>query len=840
MARMFLSSCYALVAASASAVFFASCAQAEVPTIEQLRRESSSKATDLANLAESTLREQPLERVRPSFSAQALPSEPSSEQGISLDEVTVTATRRPTRERNTTATTYTVSRDEIRAQGAITISDALSIVPGFTSAPSYGGVGNLGLSFFRGFDESRFLLLRDGIPLNRASDNRAEISTNPLEDIERIEVVTGGATLRYGANAVGGVINLITETPKGPPRFSFDYQTGSYGVSRYRGKFGGGDETFNYNLTYSGTVAFNDYPFTITIPNTPLFYGLQDVTPQGIPLFGTLRPEVGPPITLRGKADSSFASSDTYTAKFSFKPDFFNRLTLNLAAHNTRNNFAGPGSYSLPVCRGGPDGFPNGTLAGTRFLPLDANGNELPCDQQRFLPRTATALFASRFAYNGTFDGSSLFPTGSAYLGAEGLTGTLDFFTRLTRVRAEASVQWDYDITPTTSLNSYVFYQRANAVLEQPSTFIFNTNILGFGIPGTVGQLQLPAVQNPFSTAERFEGQTVLNTRISSGQTLSFGINFLEERVFQAETAGTSFSNNSIGRLSLFLIDDIEFSEQLKANLGIRFTSSSQFGPVATPAVGLRYNFSPVFSVRGNWSYVFRAPSISELYLSGFPFLANPNLRPEFGSTYDVGLDIAPASNLGIRITYFDTYLDSVISNVSFTNPDPGTRLFTPLVLSLQNLGTRRASGVELATDWQATEQLRLRVSWTNTDARYTGSVDTVSDQNYPLYYGYQDPRIAFNNVVVSFYYANRGFLLALTGRYDGGKRRGATSGQVAQGASELVPAWATLDLAVELPITENLVLTGNVFNLTDTQYEYIGGTPAAGTTWRVGGRLQF
>jgi outer membrane receptor for ferrienterochelin and colicin len=50
-----------------------------------------------------------------------------------------------------------------------------------------------------------------------------------VADLERIEVVTGGATLRYGSGAVGSVINLITETPKGPPKLTLSYEAGSTG-----------------------------------------------------------------------------------------------------------------------------------------------------------------------------------------------------------------------------------------------------------------------------------------------------------------------------------------------------------------------------------------------------------------------------------------------------------------------------------------------------------------------------------------------------------------------------------------------------------------------------------
>ncbi|AGY57605.1 TonB-dependent receptor [Gloeobacter kilaueensis] len=48
------------------------------------------------------------------------------------------------------------------------------------------------------------------------------------------------------------------------------------------------------------------------------------------------------------------------------------------------------------------------------------------------------------------------------------------------------------------------------------------------------------------------------------------------------------------------------------------------------------------------------------------------------------------------------------------------------------------------------------------------------------------------------------------------------------------------LDLNVAIPLTPFFTLTGSVFNLTDTQYEYLDGNPAPGMTFRIGGRLEW
>ncbi|AGY57921.1 TonB-dependent receptor [Gloeobacter kilaueensis] len=775
----------------------------------------------------------------------AEPAEPAEEEGNVLDEVNVTATRRPTRARDTTATTYSIKKEDFQKQGATTVTDALVLVPGFVGQPSLGGIRNSGGNFLRGFDDQRFQVLKDGLPLQRPSNNRSDVSVIQVADLERIEVVTGGATLRYGSGAVGGVINLITETPKGPPKLTLEYQAGSYGFSRYLAKYGGGDDTFSYNLIYTGQVAFNNYPFSFTLPNSAQFYGPNDVVtgstdpnvPDGTSLFGYLKPDVGPPIKVQGTADVAFSAIDTYTGKLVFKPDPTNKITLRLTQQNNRNSGNGPGAYAFGTCFGGV-ALPgtNGTIGnfgGPRFVPLDTAGRELQCTQQRYVVNTPTNLVALPYSYNTTLSGQPI-PPGRADL-AERTIGTIDGFQINDQSQFEAAVQWDYDITPTTSLNSFIyFYRFASNGFYQPSVYGgINTNFPLFGL-GPVPSIRTADlfgdIAQPYTEGDKFVAESVLNTRFSPGGNLQVGLNITEDRSYQQKGGGTTFFDRTITRSSIFAIADISFSEELKANFGARYTYSTQFGSVGTPAVGVRYTPNNFISFRSNYSYVFNAPSLSDLFVSGQVFRPNPGLRPESGVTWDVGFDLTPAQNIGVRFTYFNTYLDGAIGTLVFRNPDTTS----PIIFLQQqnNLDSRYASGIELQADWQATPQFSFRAVWSNYDVRQYGQIDNINNPAYPFFYGYQDPNIPFNQVVLTATYANKGFTATLLGRYDGGKRR--------TGALDFVPAWFTLDLNVELPITPFLTITGNVFNLTDTQYEYVSGVPAPGTTFRVGGRLEF
>jgi iron complex outermembrane recepter protein len=804
--------------------------------VRDLQQSASLRAEDLTERPELWQWEHP--RI-----AQKVPED----EGTLLDEVTVTATRRPVPVSETTTPSYVVTKEDFTALGATTVADALQLIPGFQTQP--GGAANAGRSFLRGFDDSRFQIFRDGLPLPRAANNRNDPSRLQIEDIERIEVLSGGATLRYGQGAVGGVINLITETPKGLPKVSLRYDTGSYGFSRYTAKYSGGDDTFSYNLVFSSQVAFNNFPFAITVPNTAQFYGpttnpnAQSPVPNStsnsfalgqstgaadpsngsaIDLFGYLKPEVGPPLTIRGRTDAGGNASDSYSAKVSFKPNPDNRLILRFSANN--NRFAGgAGVYALGVCRPGQSNLANPTLATERFLPVNPDSSELPCNFQRYLVRTPSTSLGFPYRLLTSGDGSLVFPPGQPYGIAENAIGTGDFYQVTTQSSNEVALLWDLTLTPATSINSYAYFNDFKGTSYVPTPFLTNTNLFPNGYdPSSVVQ--------PAFNGKRFEIQSVLNTPLSPGQTLAIGLNYSQNGIFQFQNQGTSFVDQTISTTSLFITDDISFSRQWKGTAGLRYTYSTQYGQVLTPAFGVRFTPNPVISFRANWSQVFNAPSLRDLYISNGTTQANPNLRPETGITYDIGLDYIPSRDLNFQFTYFNTTLDGNIGTFSFRNPDL-TNLAVPFLSRRENIDSRRASGIELVGTWRLNDQVNLRLSWTNTDARQFGGTDNVNS-NFLFFYQYQEPFISFNAVSLSATYRNAGLTVGLVGRYDGGKRRGENLFGVG--------AYAALDLNIEIPISANCFFTANVANLTDTQYEAFAGVPAPGTTFRLGARLEF
>ena len=76
----------------------------------------------------------------------------------------------------------------------------------------------------RGFSGNRIMLNINGRPLNAAGvigGYYIDWGTIPLDNIEKIELIRGGSSVRYGNNALGGVLNVVTKRPTDKPTFSF-------------------------------------------------------------------------------------------------------------------------------------------------------------------------------------------------------------------------------------------------------------------------------------------------------------------------------------------------------------------------------------------------------------------------------------------------------------------------------------------------------------------------------------------------------------------------------------------------------------------------------------------
>lgn len=164
--------------------------------------------------------------------------------------ITVTATRVPHRLSDVPLGTEVITASEIEESGASDVGELLRAGVG-VDVKSYGYLGSASSISIRGCTSSQVLVLVDGRPINSVSLGVADLSEVTLSDVSRVEVVRGPASSLWGANALGGVINVITSRTSRKPSVSGMADFGTHRKRNYGASaashFGG----FGFNLSTS-------------------------------------------------------------------------------------------------------------------------------------------------------------------------------------------------------------------------------------------------------------------------------------------------------------------------------------------------------------------------------------------------------------------------------------------------------------------------------------------------------------------------------------------------------------------------------------------------------------
>lgn len=138
-----------------------------------------------------------------------------SVQLAQLSPVVVTAARLEQPLAAALPSTRVITREEIDQRQPADLAGLLRMLTSVDIAQS-GPLGAQTSVFLRGADSRQTLVLVDGLPINRADFGIASIQHLPVEQIDRIEIVRGNVSSLYGAQAVGGVIQVFTRRATAP------------------------------------------------------------------------------------------------------------------------------------------------------------------------------------------------------------------------------------------------------------------------------------------------------------------------------------------------------------------------------------------------------------------------------------------------------------------------------------------------------------------------------------------------------------------------------------------------------------------------------------------------
>ena len=171
----------------------------------------------------------------------------ASDEVYTLDDIVVTATRTAQAVDQTLAPLSVVTREDIKQKQAVTVPELLETLPGVQVSQT-GGLGSLTSLFIRGTATNQSLVLIDGQRIGSATTGGAYIQYLSPDQIERIEVVRGPRASLYGADAIGGVVNIITRQGTDAPEAILKVGYGSRNTRTASANLSGSNASTRYNL----------------------------------------------------------------------------------------------------------------------------------------------------------------------------------------------------------------------------------------------------------------------------------------------------------------------------------------------------------------------------------------------------------------------------------------------------------------------------------------------------------------------------------------------------------------------------------------------------------------
>uniref|UniRef100_UPI0021551106 TonB-dependent receptor plug domain-containing protein n=1 Tax=Fischerella thermalis TaxID=372787 RepID=UPI0021551106 len=511
--------------------------------------------------------------------------------------------------KDSTRPVYVITGEEIEAQGARNVREALRFLPGILPDGTVGTeVNALSGQFIRGSNSGQVLILLDGRPINNLGSGSFDLSEITSNIIERIEVLPGGGSTLYGSSAIGGVISIITRRPTEKVTTQAGVTFGAYGLNQQTINNSGKSGDIGWVLGYNRIQAENNYPFAI------------------------------PEADFEGTRKNNDVLYNNFNVKL--EANLGKRNTLILSSLYLGKEQGVPGGVPIPE-------------------PLFGQGyfNSLTERDRKYTDQVLTDL-----TWNSKLgSGNDSLLTAKLYA---------DFLNTRFDSRASSSARFDNE------QNSY-------GIQAQHSWNLAKNQVLVYGF----------------------------DYRNTSARNSTF--NYLTDRK-------TTSYDDSISQGALFARYEINFTPGFTMNFGLRQDFSSLTnGSFTSPSVGAKLVLTDSTTLRANYIRNFRAPTLFNLYARGSSFVGNPDLKPEKGDSYDIGID-QKLWNFGLlRLTYFSNTISDLIA-YNFAVP----------VGTYENIGLVRTTGIEAVLNVQFAKNFYGFVNYTLNDPRILSSANSAEEGN--------------------------------------------------------------------------------------------------------------
>lgn len=183
-----------------------------------------------------------------------------------LPDVVTTASRLAERAGTVTGSHTVLRGEELRARGLVLLLDALRDVPGLVTVQtgSWGAAASL---FLRGGESDYVKVLVDGVVMN-SPGGAINLAHLTLDNVDRIEITRGSASVLYGADAMTGVVQIFTRAGTGPLRASVLLEAGSRASRRLGGALRGAGRAGSVAIEAGSFGNAGLYPFNASYRNS--------------------------------------------------------------------------------------------------------------------------------------------------------------------------------------------------------------------------------------------------------------------------------------------------------------------------------------------------------------------------------------------------------------------------------------------------------------------------------------------------------------------------------------------------------------------------------------------
>lgn len=692
--------------------------------------------------------------------------------------IVVTATRDEVEIMKSPAATSVVTSSEIEHRNILMLDQSLNMTEGVTVFRRDGisdGMSGVGMRGFagRGSAQVRTLVLVDGQPVNEGYEGSVNWAVIPVSEVDRVEIVRGPFSSLYGGSAMGGVVNVLTR-PIDKTQADFLVRYGSLDTLAYQARASkrfferlglslaydrlqvGGFRT--QDVLVSGSAATTGTPATGAIPwMTPTGGQTVQVGLRGANWWNIH--------TWRSRADYSISPTTSL---------FFQWI------HHTRDD---------------------GSDAYNSFL-RDASGAVV--DRGTYL---VDAGGLKRVTVNP-----------NNFLSGQGGLRTRIYNVRLLK-----------------SLGSDSTLQLSAGLLDTPSDFsvIPASDAFLTGGTGTVTDRR----------GRGWHGNALFGTRMASRHQVSAGTEIrrdgsrsnewllpnwtlVNERLrLTAVTQGKALTTGVYGQ------DQVTITDRLHVTVGGRYdywrtwdglTERFTGAPMApfdarsadslTGKAAAVYQAPGDFTLRASVGKAFRNPSIFELYRSSqvltIQLVPNPDLKPEYLTSWEVGVRKPIGSRLSTEGTYYENRVDDLIYRSRDLAADPSGRI-RPLL----NAGNSRTRGVE------ASVQARI-LPWLQWRSNYTLQSSIItSNPGLPDTVGKQIPYVPKHTASGTLTASGSKWLAYMSGRYLNAMFSTDVNNDTTRGVPQSYDPYFVLEGGIGYQVHRHAHLQVNAENLLDRRY---------------------